>query len=336
LRVVFLPSLIAPVEASACFGGAEMAALALAEGLADRGHEVTLIGLPGSAARGVETMIVPRGTPIFRPGEETAIGAQAAAAASPFEEIFARLERRTFDVFHLHLLDPEALILASRLAAAAKIKVVATFHLAALFPKTADVVRKIRNIIFTAPSAFAASTWPAEVRVVPNGIDPLPLAEEPKEPRLAWAGRRSKEKGLSFAAEIARRAKLPLTIAGADAPEGSVSVAGDIEDLGLLPRREVPARVFARATATLVTSTIPESFSLVAIESAACGTPVVAFDHGAHGVTGRLVPLGDVAAAAEACHEVAAIDRARCRERVLERFDHARTIDRFEEIYRNA
>jgi glycosyltransferase involved in cell wall biosynthesis len=115
-----------------------------------------------------------------------------------------------------------------------------------------------------------------------------------------------------------------------------------IEDLGVLPRSEVPARVFARATATLVTSTIPEAFSLVAIESAACGTPVVAFDSGAlrevieDGVTGILVPPGDVAAAAAACRTAMAIDRAQCRRRVLERFDHARTIDRFEEIYRNA
>jgi glycosyltransferase involved in cell wall biosynthesis len=136
---------------------------------------------------------------------------------------------------------------------------------------------------------------------------------------------------------------MAISIAGAEAPEGSDLVALEArdEDLGRLPRSEVPARLFARATATLVTSTITEAFSLVAIESLAAGTPVVAYDRGAlrevieDGVTGILVPPGDLEAAARACKAIAAgaIDRARCREHAVERFDHARTIDLFLQLY---
>lgn len=369
MRLVFLPSLIAPI-AEVSFGGAELAARALAEGMAARGHEVTLIGLPGTHARGVRPWIVPRGTPIFRPGEERALVARSSSrddsgeplrsrdvAASgtaliagvavddPFPEIFSQLRSRELDVLHLHLLDPSALLLAEELAIARpEVKVIATLHLAAVFPATAAIVPSLSHVVLTAPSAFAASTWNARVTVVPNGIEPSRIAlaaQAPASARLAWAGRRSREKGLQAAAAIAEKAQMPLSIAGPDAPEGSVRVAGDIEDLGVLPRDEVARRLFARATATLVTSTIPESFSLVALESLATGTPVVAFDLGAlreliePGETGVLVPPGDLDAAARACREIhaGAIDRARCRERALARFDHARTIDLFEQLY---
>src|SRR5262245_6405994 len=52
LSVAMLPSLIAPVSSASAFGGAELAALALAEALAARGHRVRVFGLEGSLARG--------------------------------------------------------------------------------------------------------------------------------------------------------------------------------------------------------------------------------------------------------------------------------------------
>lgn len=324
-----------------------MAALALTEGLADRGHDVQLIGLPGSAARGCRLRVVERGTPIFRPGDEPALGADF----DPFPEIFLELEALELDVLHLHLLDPAALLAADRFAARRpEVRVLATLHLAALFPATVAAVETLRQVTLTAPSAFAAASWRADVVVVPNGVDTSRIAFAPSEvasPKkmLAWAGRRSAEKGLAAAVEVASRAAMTLIVAGAEAPEGRVDAhPGDLEDLGFLPRSEVPARVFARAAATLVTSSIPESFSLVAAESLAAGTPVVAFDRGAlrevveDGVTGVLVEHGDVGAAAAACRAIASgalpIDRAVCRAQAVARFDHARTVDAFEELYR--
>lgn len=325
-----------------------MAALALAEGLADRGHRVQLIGLPGSAARGCELRIAAQGTPIFRPGDEAAI-ARSAPSGDPFAEIFAALEATPLDVLHLHLLDPEALLAADRLAARRpEVRVIATLHLAALFPATVAAVSQLKQVTLTAPSAFAAASWRDDVRVVSNGVETSRIAFAPQiaEPKkLAWAGRRSAEKGLAAAASIAARAGLPLIVAGAEAPEGgALALEGELEDLGVLPRAQVPERVFARAAATLVTSSIAESFSLVAAESLAAGTPVVAFDRGAlrevieDGVTGVLVESGDLDAAAAACRAIAAgqlsIDRKVCRADAVARFEHARTLDAFEQLYR--
>jgi glycosyltransferase involved in cell wall biosynthesis len=344
MRIAVLPSLLAPVREGSCFGGAEMAALALAEELAARSHDVTLIGLPGSFAEGCRLLEAPRATLIFRPGEEAALGEEAEGV---FEPIFAALPE--LDVFHLHLLDPDALVLADRYARAhPRTRVVATLHLAALFPRTVEVVSRLLSegspFIFTAPSRFAAQSWAAGVRVYANGVPVQEIrffAEPPPAPRLAWAGRRSREKGLAEAAQIARLAKMPLVIAGAEAPEGSVEVDG-VEDLGALPRAEVARRVFGPASAVLVTSAIPESFSLVAAEALASGTPVIAFDRGAlsevidSGKTGFLVPFSDVGAAADAVKKVVqgAISRQKCREVAVARFDHHEAVDRFVELYR--
>lgn len=345
MRIAVLPSLIAPVLEGACFGGAEMAALALAEALAARAHEVYLIGLPGSSARGARVIEAPRATLIFRPGDEPALGA-ALDDEELFRAIFAALPE--LDVLHLHLLDPAALFAADRYARANPgVRVIATLHLAALFPRTVEAVARLATeatpIAFTAPSRFAAESWNAGVAVVPNGIEVEAIrffAEAPVTPRLAWAGRRSREKGLIEAMAIAELARIPLAIAGAAAPEGAIAVNAGVEDLGVLPREKVPEHLFGPSSAVLVTSTIPESFSLVAAEALSSGTPVIAFDLGAlrevveHGVTGLLVPPGDLAAAADAARTIARneLARARCRDGAL-RFRMARAVSRFEQLY---
>ena len=82
----------------------------------------------------------------------------------------------------------------------------------------------------------------------------------------------------------------------------------------------------------------PEPFGLVAIESMATGTPVIARRAGAltetieHGVDGFLVD--DVIEAALAVERVAELDRRLIRERALERFSPTRMVDEYEAIYR--
>ena len=82
----------------------------------------------------------------------------------------------------------------------------------------------------------------------------------------------------------------------------------------------------------------PEPFGLVAIESMATGTPVIARRAGAltetieHGVTGFLVD--DVGEAALAIERVPELDRRLIRELTLERFSPARMVDEYERAYR--
>jgi glycosyltransferase involved in cell wall biosynthesis len=90
--------------------------------------------------------------------------------------------------------------------------------------------------------------------------------------------------------------------------------------------------------ATLMLGAWPEPFGLVAIESLACGTPVIARRAGAlpeiieHGVDGYLVD--DVTEAQLAIELAPRLDRALIRQRALERFGVDRMTDAYENAYR--
>ena len=110
-----------------------------------------------------------------------------------------------------------------------------------------------------------------------------------------------------------------------------------VEFLGELGQPERDA-LYAGAAATLMLGAWPEPFGLVAIESMATGTPVIARRAGAltetidHGETGFLVD--DEIEAELAIRFARELDRARVRRRVVQRFSPARMADEYEAVYR--
>lgn len=97
---------------------------------------------------------------------------------------------------------------------------------------------------------------------------------------------------------------------------------------------------FGRAQALLFPITWDEAFGLVTIEAMACGTPVIAFDRGPmreiikDGVTGFVVPEGDILAMTEAVKKIGQIDRAACRRHVEESFSQRIMVDKYENLFR--
>jgi glycosyltransferase involved in cell wall biosynthesis len=164
---------------------------------------------------------------------------------------------------------------------------------------------------------------------------------------LAFVGRITPEKGVADAVELAQRTHLPLRVV-AKVYDGHEQVhfdevvkpameAGVVEFLGELPPLERDP-IIAGARATVMLGAWPEPFGLVAIESMATGTPVIARRAGAltetieHGVDGYLVDdLDEAALAVELSRN---LDRAAIRRRALERFTPARMVDQYEEVYR--
>jgi glycosyltransferase involved in cell wall biosynthesis len=161
-----------------------------------------------------------------------------------------------------------------------------------------------------------------------------------------FAGRLSAEKGAAEAIDIARAAGVPIDL------------YGDVYDARYTreridPRRGWPGvsvhdgvpraslwQAMARAAVVLCPARWDEPFGLAAAEAQACGTPVVAFGRGGlqevivDGVTGFLVPPGDVPAAAEAVSKAAGIARQACRDHAESHLDLGLSLDAHERLYR--
>jgi glycosyltransferase involved in cell wall biosynthesis len=185
------------------------------------------------------------------------------------------------------------------------------------------------------------------VATIPHG---LPLRGMPFGDRageyLAVVGRASPDKGIAEAIEVARAAAVPLRIAAKalDPAERDYvatyitpALGNGVEFLGELGASERDP-LMAGALATLMLGAWPEPFGLVAIESLATGTPVIARRAGAlpeiveHGVDGFLVD--DLTEAHLAVRLAPELDRARIRERAIERFDVDRMVTAYERLYR--
>jgi glycosyltransferase involved in cell wall biosynthesis len=100
----------------------------------------------------------------------------------------------------------------------------------------------------------------------------------------------------------------------------------------------VQAKSLAGAKCLVVPSLVSETSSLVAMESLACGTPVVAFRKGAltdiveDGKTGFLV--SEVDEMAEAIRNVTRLDRKVCRDAAVRRFSADRMAEQYIRTYR--
>jgi glycosyltransferase involved in cell wall biosynthesis len=99
------------------------------------------------------------------------------------------------------------------------------------------------------------------------------------------------------------------------------------------------ADLMMRARAVLVPIGWDEPFGLVMAEAAACGAPVVAFRRGSaselvlDGISGRLVPPGDVDAMVAAVEGIGDIDPLDCRAWAEGRFSARRMVRRYLRVY---
>ena len=178
---------------------------------------------------------------------------------------------------------------------------------------------------------------PGRIEVVPPGVDhaffspgdrsgaraALGLGEHPV---LLFVGRIQPLKGLDVAvralAMLDRTDTVLVAVGGTSGPSGDDHLAEVLELAGQLGVRDrirlVPAQphhllsTFSRAADAVFVPSRSESFGLVALEAAACGTPVVASDVGGlqtlvgHGRSGFLVPDRDPAAFAERAEQILA------------------------------
>jgi glycosyltransferase involved in cell wall biosynthesis len=162
---------------------------------------------------------------------------------------------------------------------------------------------------------------------------------------LAFIGRISPEKRPDRAIAIAKAARMPLKIAAkvdrADREyfetrikpllgDPNVDFIGEIGD-------DQKAEFLGSAVACLAPIDWPEPFGLNMIEAMACGTPVIAFNHGSvpeiidHGVSGIIVK--NVEEAVRAVVRAKKMSRAACRHAFEQRFTARRMAQDYLKLY---
>lgn len=318
-------------------GGSEQVLAMLDRALCEAGHRSYVVACEGSRAVG-ELLTTPFPDGLLDSAARQRIWANYRAA------IAEAIERWRPDLVHLHGLDfchyvPEH-----------GVPVLATLHLP---PDWYDA--EVFSI--TRPNTWIHCVSKSQEQACPKAANRLPFIPNGVSPELIrpdvgkWnfclgLGRICPEKGFHFAFDAAQRAGIPFLLAGEVHNykahqryyrEQIVPRCGPqrrfIGPAGLRRKR----RLLTSARCVLVPSLVPETSSLVTMEAAMCGTPVVAFRSGAlseivqDGVTGFLV--NDSREMAEAIIKCDQIDSAVCREFALAHFRDSDTVARYFERY---
>lgn len=342
-RVLYVAYPLLPVSDQSA-GGAEQVLTTLERAAARQGWRTTVAACSGSVAAGQLYATMPPG----RGRLESARHFESQHRQRVAELISIRSAIGTpFDVVHDHS--------ASFFAHAGEVEapVLATLHLPRAFYPQQWFHRLPQNVSLNCVSKAQARTFadvPNVIGVVSNGIDldRFPVQSR-KQDYLLWMGRICEEKGTHTALDVAKRTGLPIVMIGQVYP---FAYHQNYFDREIRPRMDrmggqvkyVERPTFAQklkliqdARALLVTSSAEETSCLVAMEAAACGTPVVAMRRGAfgevvqHGVTGYIV--SDVAEMASALEQLSAIKPRACRSYAQEHFSAKQMLSRYEAIY---
>ncbi|MGY4711965.1 glycosyltransferase [Mycolicibacterium sp. CBM1] len=303
--------------------------------------------------------------------DPTYIGVRKLLDLRGLVRLVGALRRAPVDVVHAHLGYSATLVpLAARLVGK---PVVATLHLSPQrhtgrgerFKERLSVriPARLGRLVLVSQHAFdqyarlygpARPSW----RMIPNGVDVDRYAVRRAAratDRPVWAvvaalrpDKNHADLVRAWAGVVAVHPTAMLLVVG-DGPsrvdvENAVAEAGLEESVQLLGRREDVVDILATVDG-VVSASVDEALPTSLIEAGACGLPVVASDAGGtreiviDRVTGRLVPLRDVAALTEALLEVigdpelAAAYGAAGRAQAEEKYSMRTWVSRLEQLY---
>jgi glycosyltransferase involved in cell wall biosynthesis len=317
------------------YGGIESIVADLVDQLAERGHEVTLIGAGRHLTRAAHFVAVFERPPTERLGTPVPEVLHAAAVAEALRDL-------EVDLVHDHTLA------GPLLAEGRDVPTVVTMH----GPVTGDLGDYYRrlggavNLVAISDAQRRLNPSLNWVGRVHNAIDVATFPyQASKGDYVLWLGRFCKDKAAHLAIEAARAAGLRIVLAGkCNEGEEQAYFARHVErELG--PGVEyvgeadavLKRELLAHARALVFPIQWEEPFGMVMIEAMACGTPVVALARGSvpevvvHQETGLVVD--HVADLPGALRSVSDIDPAACRRHVEERFDLTVMAAGYERVY---
>ncbi len=334
LRVGLLGPISWPTPPSG-YGPWEQIAANIADGLCERGVDVTLFATGNSRTRAKLASVIPVGL-----NEDPALDADVYGAL----HIAACFRRaREFDLIHnsfdwkplTYALTSDAPPLLTTIHGFSSPQILAAYYAAAgrsFFASISDADRD--------PGLdYLATAY--------NGIDPAEFSyvDRPGE-YLVFLGRFHPEKGTHLAIDVARRAGVRLKIAAIPQDRAyfdecvAPHIDGDrVQYLGPV-QRAARNELLGGALALVHMTTRPERFGLTMIEAMACGTPVLGARMGSipeivvDGETGFLCDSVEDAAAHVA--RLATLGRRVCRRRVESHFTVGRMVETYLEAYARA
>ena len=325
------------------YGGWELVASQLAEGLVRRGHTVTLFATADSLTSARLESVCPH--PLNQPGS------QLDCRVYETLHIAHAYERATalgVDVLHNH-----AGCFGVPPARTAPFSVVTTLHGSAAESGSRTLYEHYAEQSYVSISDAERRLAPHlnYAATVYNGIDVNAFVTHDPEDYLIVLGRMSPDKGIHLAIRVAQRCGRRLVLAGIVPFENQAYFeqqvqphlkTGSVEFVGPVDHAQ-KNHWLSRAYASLHLVTYEEAFGLTMAESMACGTPVVAVRRGSvpevveDGQTGFVVPAGDddavVEAAVQALGKVDALDRHQVRATTQQRFDTQRMVEGYERVY---
>ena len=317
-------------------GGVTEHVVHLAEQFHRRGHEVHIIAPSSDNDAEPDTV---EGATLHHIGRVVQVPANGSVARitlslRSYLQAKVLLQQEQFDLIHLHEpMMPALPLTVLRHSNAVNVGTFHAFHTKGLNyfyakPILQPFFKKLHGHIAVSPPArdFVSQHFPADYKVIPNGIDFARFSEElpplqqftDGRPNVLFVGRFEKRKGLRFLlrAWSAVREQSPearLIIVGRGRPlEGYRRFAraqgwseDDVHFAGFASDEDLP-RYYQLADVFCAPNTGQESFGIVLLEAMAAGAPIVASDIPGyravvtHGSEGLLVPPQDPQALAAA------------------------------------
>jgi glycosyltransferase involved in cell wall biosynthesis len=304
------------------YGGTERVVAYLTDELVNMGHAVTLFASGDSVTKARLVSVVPEALRLSQCTD------QVAGHILQIQEVMDRADE--FDILHFHTdyLHFPVTRLSNK-------KTITTLHGRLDMPELKLLYKKFNDMpVVSISNAQRRPLYMANwIGTVYHGLpDNLYQAGKGEGDYVVFLGRFSPEKRADRAIEIARMANIKIKIAAKVDKADERYFEREIRHLLDQPHVEYlheigeadKASLLANAKALLFPIDWPEPFGMVLIEAMACGTPIIAWNHGSvpeiveHGKTGFIVD--SLEKAAESVENIHLISREECRATFEKRF----------------
>ena len=322
------------------YGGTELVVSELTEELVRQGHQVTLFACGGSSTTGKLVEVIQK--PMY-----DLAGGFGWKTIQPYMFLeFAELIKhlKDFDIIHNHIDDFYPLVFAPLI----DIPLVTTWH-SSTRPNFPFLAERFKDNFFVSISDAQRQLAPYlnYVQTIYHGlpIKRYEFANDSRNDFLFFLGSLTAEKGVDLAVKAASEMGEKLIIAGerrkADEEflREKVLPYVDGEKIKLLGEISFQEKIhyYSQAKALLFPSQWHEAFGLVMIEALACGTPVIAYNHGSvsevieNNKTGFVVD--NFSDFKQSISQIASISRSDCRLAAETRFDVKIMADNYVKLY---